>query len=183
MKTALLLPLSCTLAVACARPGEEAKTVSLAPRAATVALVAPDSSLKLLPRAPEAAPVRAHVLAEARLARGRVLALIDAVKPLSGATEMTARLELARDQLDRGLELLGDERSATDAATSRGALLNLKAAPLSLSLFALDVPFAVRWKKLPPDMASRLEKEAREVRRSIEELTARAELLLRSTTS
>ena len=181
MKTARLATSVCfaaLAAVACERPAEEAKIPVLVPRPATAAVIAPSLSKPVEPKAQPAAPARDHVMAEAQLARGRVLALISAVRPLAGSSQMTGRLEQARDQLDRALELLADARVATDPATSRGALLNLKAAPLSLSLFALDVPFAVRWKKLSPELAARLETEARDVRRLIEEMTAQAERLL-----
>lgn len=123
---------------------------------------------------------RAQVRLETERARSRVVALLEAVEPFAPTSPMASRLDLARTQLDTALELLEDaaaNRDQRDTITRR-ALLSLRAAPLSLSLFAMDVPLAVRWKQLSPEIAERLSQEAREVRRLIEQTSAGAERVL-----
>lgn len=133
----------------------------------------------------ETAQVRDLPSLRAELAReqGLLETLLADLSSHSAPEAMLDRVRTAVGQLDEALgQIEGYEASAGAKGRrfmARRALLNLKSAPLSLSLLVLDVPMAARENRISADVARQLEARARALRVSVEALGRASEDLLR----
>lgn len=133
----------------------------------------------------EAAQVRDLPSLRAELAReqGLLEGLLTDLSNHSAPEAMLDRVRTAAGQLDEALgQIEGYEANAGAKSRrflARRALLNLKSAPLSLSLLVLDVPMAARENRLSADVARQIEARARALRVSVEALGRASEDVLR----